>query len=481
MTRHKRVVIATGLFAIAQLILVIGGYADSVLCDGAFYYFQISNNAAAGNGFTFDGLYSTNGFHPLLGWLGVPVFAVFDSPWLPIRIMLCVLGLATAATGYVLFRIGRSIGDERAGELMALLFLLSPFAWIIPLNGCEGGLVVLCVALVIWQAARMREIDTRSAAVLGALVGLAGLARTDNVFLAVGVFGWLLTRTRQPRPLVAFIVAAALVVSPWLIWNVLRFGTIMQVSGAAKLALHHHHPLPSGVRNVLPNLYEVAAFPTQYMVGELMLPRRWTAAFVIANAAIVAIAVTADIRRRIHSALVPLAVLVVLHIVYYVFVQRSYFSWYVMPLVLGVAVLSGERLARASRRRVGVVLVASALMCIVTLGFFFERYPREVHAREHAIVHYLAAIEQLPPGARAGSWNSGAVGYFGTIRRPDVSIINLDCLVNNELFAAYQRGEYTAWVVANVEWLVDRPARPLDTSVVVHVRGVLSRIVADRR
>jgi hypothetical protein len=474
------VAVAVALFAVAELVLVLGGFADNgAICDDAFYYFQISKNAAAGNGFSFDGLHSTNGFHPLLAWLGVPVFGAFPSAWLPIRILLCILGLATAATGYVLFRIGRSLGDERAGELMAVLFLLSPFTWIIPLSGCEGGLVVLTIALAIWQAARMRAaVNTRSAVLLGALVGLAGLARTDNVFLALGMFGWLLTRTRNPRPLVAFMAAAALVVSPWVIWNLIRFGTVIQVSGAAKLALHHHHPLPFGARYVLRNLYEVAAFPTQYMVGELMVPMRWTAAVVIANACIFVAAVSADLRRRLHAALAPLAVLVVLHILYYVFVQRSYFSWYVMPLILGGAVLQGDRLASASRLRVAGVLVASALMCALTLGLFFHRYPREVHARERAVAKYMQEIEQLPRGAHAGSWNAGAVGYFGTIRRPDVSIINLDCLVNNELFAAYKRDEYTKWVVDNVEWLVDRPVPPLDKSVVVPVRGILSRIEA---
>ena len=115
-------------------------------------------------------------------------------------------------------------------------------------------------------------------------------------------------------------------------------------------------------------------------------------------------------------------------------------------------------------------------MCVVTLGMFFHRYPREVHAREYEIGKFLDAVDRLPPDAHAGSWNAGAVGYFGTMRRPDVRIINLDCLVNNDLFAAYKRGEYTRWVVENVGWLVDRPVWPLDRSVVVPVSGMLSKI-----
>jgi hypothetical protein len=116
-------------------------------------------------------------------------------------------------------------------------------------------------------------------------------------------------------------------------------------------------------------------------------------------------------------------------------------------------------------------------MCSLTLALFFHRYPREVHAREHAVAGSVDAIERLPPGAHVGLWNAGAVGYFGTIRRPDVSIINLDCVVNNELLAAYKRGEYAAWVVAHVDWLVERPVPPLDKAVVVPMPGVLSRIV----
>jgi hypothetical protein len=465
------------MFAIAQLAIVIGGWADNgALCDDAFYYLQIAKHAAAGHGFSFDGLHATNGFHPLLCWLTVPLFLLTSSAWLPIRALLCVLGLSTAATGYVLYRIGRALGDERAGELMALLFLLSPFSWIMPLRGCEGSLAVLCVALALWRAAAMREFSTTAVIKLGALVGLAGLARTENVFLAVGMAVWLWTRTREPRRLLAFLGAAGLVVSPWLIWNLAQFGTIMQVSGSAKAAFHLTGGLPFGLRHAISNLYAIARGPTRFVVGEEYVPTHWTDLMVAVNAALIAVPVVVGGRRRPPAALIPLGVLVALHVAYYALVQRSYFNWYVMPLVLGAAVLQGQRLASASTRITVCVVVASALTCLFALWAFHDRYPREPHGPEQRVGHALSVIDTLPAGAHAGSWNAGAIGYFGELRRPDVSVTNLDCVVNNELFAAWRRGEYTQWVIANVDWLVEAPSRPLDPAVAIPVSEGLWRV-----
>ena len=476
-SRHKRVVGVTGVFALAQLVLVCSGCADNgALCDDAFYYFQIAKHAAAGRGFSFDGVHATNGFHPLLAWLSVPVFAVFDQPWLPVRIVIAMLALATAATGYVLYRVGRAIGEERGGELMTLLFLLSPYTWILPLRGCEGALVVLCVALATWQAARTREFDAGAAAKLGALVGLCGLARTETIFFAIGMFAWLGMRTRQPRALLAFVAAAVLVVSPWLVWNLARFGTIIQVSGAAKAAFHHYHPLPFGIRHLPANIYDVFRHPAQFVVGEEMLPRRWTDVLTVANAAIMAVAVVAGGGRRVSSLLLPVGALVVFHIAYYVLVQRAYFNWYFMPIVLGAAMLQGERMSRAPGRVAAGIVVASGIACTLALSCFYVRYPRWPHASEQQVKLALAAVEELPPSARAGLWNAGAVGYFGTIRRPDVTIYNLDCVVNNELFDAWKHGDYTRWVVENIDWLLEKPWGPLDRSIVVPVHDVLSRI-----
>ena len=482
---HARVLVAASAFALALTAVVLSGLADrGALCDDAFYYFQISKNAAAGRGFSFDGVHSTNGFHPLMGWLGVPVFAVLrDYPWAPVRIMLLLLGLATAATAYVLYRIGKSAGHERAGELMAYFFILSPFTWVIPLRGCEGGLSILTIALALWQVARMHAgtLEPREVWKLGALVGLAGLARTENVFLAVGIGAWLLWRARRVRPLLAYGTAAAIVVSPWVIWNLVRFGSVMQVSGAAKVAFKLYHPLPPvrGVGDVLHNLADPFTHSMRFVAGEEYAKIVWSPTLVLVSAAILVAAILAGGRRRPLAVLFPIGVLVALHLGYYAFVQRSYFNWYFMTVVVGLAMLMGERLAHARRAVATGVVVAWALVCAFTLSRFLHRYPYEGHEAQREPARVLAVLPELPQGAQVGAWNVGAMGYFGSIQRPDITFFNLDCVVNNELFAAWKQGRYKAWVEEHVEWLIERPQGQMRREDVQKINGVLSRVVSD--
>ena len=44
--------------------------------DDAFYYYKVAQNISEGKGITFDGLSSTNGFHPLWMLVCIPVFAL---------------------------------------------------------------------------------------------------------------------------------------------------------------------------------------------------------------------------------------------------------------------------------------------------------------------------------------------------------------------------------------------------------------------
>ena len=468
----RRVVLLAVGFGVANVAIVLAGVADpGALCDDAFYYFQIARHAAHGNGFSFDGAHVTNGFHPLLAWLAVPVFYVLDDPWLPIRVIQIVLVLATTATGVLLYRVGRAVRDVRTGELAAALFYLSPFTWILPQRGCEGALSMLAIAAGAWWLAE----HPRRVFVLGALLGLAMLARTENVLWAVVALAWLACSARSLRPALAAGAIASVVVTPWLVWNLLRFGTILQVSGAAKLAFRLHGELVpvTGTRALVANVARPFVEASKFVVGEEFRPLVWTVAFIAIAGALFAMAAIAGRQRRMPSVLVPLIAFATLHVAYYVFIQRSYYNWYFFPVVVVAALWQAERLAGTWFARVRVV--AGIVVCAATLTLFVARYGTRTHAVEHALDARLALLAEVPPGSTVGAWNAGRIGYFGQWRRPDLRFVNLDCVVNNELFAA--RARYVAWVIENVDYVLEPPRHWLPPGVVKPVNGSLGKIV----
>ena len=103
--KHERLMTgAVSLWAVICLGAYVLFLSDSVLVstfrDDAFYYFQIARNLGDGNGFTFDGVHQTNGFHPLWLFLITPIFSVFDGDIAPLRAVatleLCLVGMGFA-------------------------------------------------------------------------------------------------------------------------------------------------------------------------------------------------------------------------------------------------------------------------------------------------------------------------------------------------------------------------------------------------
>src|SRR5690349_4998373 len=70
------------LFMLASILYALtSSFYNLISCfaDDSFYYYQIARNVVLGNGFTFDGINSTNGWHPLymfvsilVQWVGGP-------------------------------------------------------------------------------------------------------------------------------------------------------------------------------------------------------------------------------------------------------------------------------------------------------------------------------------------------------------------------------------------------------------------------
>ncbi|MEX1071668.1 MAG: hypothetical protein WEC37_03490 [Anaerolineales bacterium] len=226
--------------------------------DDGFYYFQVARNLAAGNGFTFDGLNPTNGFHPLWLFLITPIFAFAQIDLLlPLRLLIILSALLSAATAILLYRILRRYASEFTAALAGVAWIVIPRIHDITLHaGVEAGLNAFCIllfwqALIIFGPAGNRKHTIGKLVVLGLLASLALMARLDNVFLVAfgGLWIWLRlwqspeeeSRSKASpwswRFLTgfAFFGPIAIVMSIYIIWNQLAFGTPTPISGQVKL------------------------------------------------------------------------------------------------------------------------------------------------------------------------------------------------------------------------------------------------------
>lgn len=239
--RYSQLLIAAFGFWYLVLIFVIP--RDTVingLLDDSFYYLQTARNIAAGLGSSFDGVELTNGYHPL--WmilLLIPARALSANPDLLVQAAL-LLG-AVFGIGSLLWI--RGTLARTAGAWAAAVGLML-FAW--PrffgqtLNLLETSLLLFLYTTI----ARALVHRPSGRLVTGLLLGLASLARLDTVFLlaAFGILGTIeALRERGEAPLIRALWArlspllpASLVVLPYLAWNLIRFGHLQPVSGAAK-------------------------------------------------------------------------------------------------------------------------------------------------------------------------------------------------------------------------------------------------------
>lgn len=219
----------------------------------AFYYLAVAERSQGRGFYTFDGLFATNGFHPLWQWLLGGVFAAAGGTGELQVLLPFAIGVGLTASGAALFAsvVARATGQPALALLAAvpgLYYLLLPpiaphyFAVWSFANGMESGLSILAFA---WLAHHL--VDPRLQAPepprrCFLALGLAGtamtLARLDDVF----VFGPLLllawATSRSPRAALPRAAAVALPpllgIGAYLAYNLAAVGVLLPVSGAAK-------------------------------------------------------------------------------------------------------------------------------------------------------------------------------------------------------------------------------------------------------
>jgi len=231
-----------GLSGLCALLVAIRPL--NFVSDDSLFYLVIADFISRGHGSTFNGLFPTNGYHPL--WEAVAsILALIPHS----KRSLLVFGLAIqwmlqAAMMWVLLDAVRTVFTR--GALAVFVAVMTVF--FVPFGNLywtEAPLSMFFLACVLALMVRPGPIRYAS---LGLLFALMFLSRLDNVFLIGCCVIGLFLRDRDWRLGIACLVCAA-VGSIYLVLNLAQFGHLMPISGAVKSATYRHVYLSGSLGN----------------------------------------------------------------------------------------------------------------------------------------------------------------------------------------------------------------------------------------
>lgn len=222
-----------------RLAYAIGVHGDDVPAGDGFYFHYQGVALARGDGFispiawVYADANVQAAHHPPLYsiFLAVPSLLGFDSA-LAHRVVSCLAGAVTVAlVGLLARRLAGGPGEgDRAGLIAAVLAAVYPLLWV------NDGLVLseplygVTLCGVLFAAYRVYdEPSWRRMSVLGAAIALAALTRAEasNLLLLLALpLAVLVPGLVWKRRVLLVVVAGAtywLVISPWIIHNLVRF------------------------------------------------------------------------------------------------------------------------------------------------------------------------------------------------------------------------------------------------------------------
>jgi len=250
---------------VAYSVMIADG--TRFMADDIYFYLKIADALYQGEGSTFNGIQPTNGYHPL--WMIVCVISRAIAGSDPDTLMRVHFGFSLLGT---LISIALAQRLAKALDLSRLAVAPVLIAAYLTFNAI-GSEIHVSMPLLLATALQARRVlsspsDDRSAQLgLGVLLGLATLARLDNVFVLALIGALASVRIRESigselRRAVTIAAPAVLLIAPYLAWNLIVFGHLVPISGAIKIGLAQSigwNPAKVGTQHWLLNVGIVAA------------------------------------------------------------------------------------------------------------------------------------------------------------------------------------------------------------------------------
>jgi hypothetical protein len=477
---------------IAVLVLVVLDFAlrswvamrpiaatDGLTTDDTFYCLHIARSIAAGHGPLY-GLEPTNGFQPLYVFLIAPFYWAWPTDAAaPIHASLVLLAALDAAALWALTRLCRRLTTRPVVPvIVAACWVFDAYVARTAANGMETTTAVLLQILALDSLDRIVDSGVatpRDAARFGGLVGLAGLARLDSLFLGPIGLAYACLRVRagalrvdvRARAVVACAGGFLAAYGAWIAYSAWYTGSVMPVSGRALRAMTAARDWPSalaGTRSMLTMSagHHVALHPALVTICAA------------AGAAWIWISRRDGGRRSNAHRLIPCVAFAVALLVAYSTWIRAWWHLprYVFPTTVAVYLVMAASIdavltscSDALRRVVAGVCIAAPAAAAPFHRPFVSMYTSTAEESPGYVRIGLWAAEHLPRGARVGATQSGAIGYFAV----QSTVVNLDGVVNAAALRAWEKG-------ATIDYLRDNR---VEYVLSVSTRGVFSPFSAD--
>jgi hypothetical protein len=441
------------IFGLALFIRLIWAFMrwdflQVAIYDDAFYYFSVAKHIMAGAGITADGITHTNGFHPL--WLGLilPLFSSFIGAITSLRLTMVLAALLDVGAGLMIYKILKNLYDEKIGLIGASLYLFNPVVITQAMSGMETPLLALMVLLWVWVVLN----DTASAFTTGIVAGLLCLARTDMVFVVLAGLIYALVANAPRRKIILLALPIILaVVTPWFLWNYLRFGSFVQESGSAYPFIFHdewtywfRHDYFSWITIVrLVDLTKTAfSVMASYFGGWPLL---------IIGLIIMAMSGWGD--KKLRWLFIGSTAVIFIHVYIRWFPRIWYFH---VPYIASILLIAPLIYKLKSTTK---IVLAGLFMCgmLLVLSDATEDHVgsfRKAYLTQKRAITATKLMNYMRPGTIVGAWNSGYPSYFAD----SATVINLDGLANNSVVPYYKNRNFGAYCDSmKIEYIVDNP------------------------
>jgi len=441
-----------------------GTLLKKILLDDAFYGISISKNIALGNGITYNGVDTTNGFQPLWIFAIVPIFLIIKDINLAVNAILIFASVLNVLTAFIIFKFSKHLFNEKIAIVSTALYALNPLIMFQMLSGIDTAIYIFFVMLTLFYYYLIKDnLNRKNTLILGILIGLSILGRMDAVFLLASIILAILIETKNKymrlKNFIFIAFAAALILSPWFLWSYLTFKTITQSSAIAKYSMSHGI-FPFFDLKEPKTLSEIISMVTESLIR--------TVGSFLNQLGIVEYNITPITILLLIFILIPLifsfkivkklkvnltyAILLILFYSFYMWnVQIRYFT----PVIPTVIIMISYGLYNLTRRFKRSDLILLILVVIFLFLMLFNGYRQWENGyynwQEEMYENTIWIKENTNPSDVIGSFNSGIQLYFS-----ERKVINLDGVLNFDAIEAIKNKSVIKYMKSrNVTYLVD--------------------------